>query len=247
MTELALDTPLSNEQHEYLEMVKTSADYLLAVINDILDFSKIEAGMMDLDPIDFNLRDHLDDSLNALAMRAHGKGLEIACHVPVEVPEGLVGDPGRLRQIVVNLMGNAIKFTAAGEVVMSVEKQSEARGEVCLHFKVSDTGIGIPAEKMERLFKAFSQADMSTTRKYGGTGLGLAISSQLVQMMRGEVWVDSVEDMGSTFHFTAWFGLSKELIPRRPPDGLAGIQGLPVLVVDDNATNCRRNSSPAGA
>lgn len=239
MTELALDTPLSNEQHEYLEMVKTSADYLLAVINDILDFSKIEAGMMDLDPIDFNLRDHLDDSLNALAMRAHGKGLEIACHVPAEVPDGLVGDPGRLRQIVVNLMGNAIKFTAEGEVVMSVEKQSEAHDEVCLHFKVSDTGIGIPEEKMERLFKAFSQVDMSTTRKYGGTGLGLAISSQLVQMMRGEVWVESVEDKGSTFHFTAWFGLSKELIPRRPPDGLAGIQGLPVLVVDDNATNCR--------
>ena len=239
MTELALDTQLTNEQHEYLEMVKTSADYLMAVINDILDFSKIEAGKMDLDPIDFNLRDHLDDTVNALALRAHSKGLELACHVLADVPDGLVGDPGRLRQIMVNLIGNAIKFTSEGEVVMHVEKQSQDNGDVLLHFSVSDTGIGISNDKMDRLFKAFSQVDMSTTRKYGGTGLGLAISSQLVQMMNGKVWVESQENKGSTFHFTARFGLAKELTPRRLPAGLTKVQGMSVLVVDDNATNGR--------
>ena len=239
MTELALDTELNSEQREYLEMVKTSADYLLAVINDILDFSKIEAGKLDLDPIEFNLRDHLDDTVNALAMRAHAKGLELACHVLADVPDGLVGDPGRLRQIIVNLIGNAIKFTSGGEVVMRVERHSEVNGGVILHFVVSDTGIGIPADKMDRLFKAFSQVDMSTTRKYGGTGLGLAISSQLVQMMNGRVWVESEPDQGSTFHFTVKFGLAKELAPRRKPAGLVKVQRMSVLVVDDNDTNCR--------
>ena len=239
MSELALDTELTNEQHEYLEMVKSSADYLMAVINDILDFSKIEAGKLDLDPIDFNLRDHLDDTVNALAMRAHSKGLELACHVLGDVPDGLVGDPGRLRQIIVNLIGNSIKFTSEGEVVMRVEQQSRENDEVCLHFAISDTGIGIPADKMDRLFKAFSQVDMSTTRKYGGTGLGLAISSQLVHMMNGRVWVESEDQKGSTFHFTARFGVSKESVPRRSPAGLTKVQGLSVLVVDDNATNCR--------
>ena len=239
MSELALDTELTNEQHEYLEMVKSSADYLMAVINDILDFSKIEAGKLDLDPIDFNLRDHLDDTVNALAMRAHSKGLELACHVLGDVPDGLVGDPGRLRQIIVNLIGNSIKFTSEGEVVMRVEQQSQENDEVCLHFAISDTGIGIPADKMDRLFKAFSQVDMSTTRKYGGTGLGLAISSQLVHMMNGRVWVESEDQKGSTFHFTARFGVSKESVPRRSPAGLTKVQGLSVLVVDDNATNCR--------
>ncbi len=239
MTELALDTELTTEQHEYLEMVKSSADYLLAVINDILDFSKIEAGKLDLDPLDFALRDNLDDTVNALAMRAHSKGLELACHVLADVPDGLIGDPGRLRQIIVNLIGNAIKFTAEGEVVMRVERESHENGDVCLHFKISDTGIGIPADKMDRLFKAFSQVDMSTTRKYGGTGLGLAISSQLIQMMNGKVWVESEENKGSTFHFTAHFGISTEVLTKRSPAGLAKVQGLSVLVVDDNATNCR--------
>ena len=239
MTELALGTELTHEQNEYLEMVKTSADYLLAVINDILDFSKIEAGKLDLDPIEFNLRDHLDDTVNALAVRAHSKGLELACHVMADVPDALVGDPGRLRQIIVNLIGNSIKFTATGEVVMHVEQQSREDGEVSLHFAVSDTGIGIPADKMSRLFKAFSQCDMSTSRKYGGTGLGLAISSQLVRMMNGRIWVDSEANKGSTFHFTARLGVSKESAPRRTPAGLANVQGLSALVVDDNATNCR--------
>lgn len=243
MTELALDTRLTHEQHEYLGMVKSSADCLLAVINDILDSSKIEAGKLDLDPIDFNLRDHLDDTANALAIRAHSKGLELACRVAENVPDGLVGDPGRLRQIIANLIGNAIKFTSDGEVVINVErdsaKEEEADGNIWLHFKVSDTGIGIPANKTDRLFKAFSQVDMSTTRKYGGTGLGLAISAQLVHMMRGEVWVESEEGKGSTFHFTARFGVSKKMVPRRALEGLAKLRGMSVLVVDDNATNCR--------
>jgi signal transduction histidine kinase len=239
MTELVLDTPLSHDQRESLEMVKTSADYLLAVINDILDFSKIEAGKLDLDPLDFTLRDHLDETVNALGLRAHSKGLELACHVMADVPDGLVGDPGRLRQIIVNLLGNAIKFTTVGEVVMRVDKQAETADHVTLHFAITDTGIGIPADKMDRLFRAFSQVDMSTTRKYGGTGLGLAISAQLVHMMDGRIWVESEPGRGSTFHFTARFGLSREAIPRRPPAGLAQLKGLPVLVVDDHATNCR--------
>lgn len=239
MTELALDTSLTDEQHEYLEMVKSSADYLLAVINDILDFSKIEAGKLDLDPIDFNLHDNLDETVNALAMRAHNKGLELACHVLADVPDGLVGDPGRLRQVIVNLIGNAIKFTSEGEVVMRVETESLNNGEVCLHFAISDSGIGIPRDKMDRLFKAFSQVDMSTTRKFGGTGLGLAISAKLVRMMNGHIWVESELSKGSTFHFTARFGLSKELVPRRTPLGLTKVRGMSVLIVDDNATNCR--------
>ncbi len=239
MTELALDTDLSLEQREYLELVKSSADYLLAVINDILDFSKIEAGKLDLEPIDFNLRDHLDETMNALATRAHGKGLELACHVLPDVPEAVIGDPGRLRQIIVNLIGNAIKFTAAGEVVMHVEKQSQDEDEVCLHFSVMDTGIGIPADQMGLLFKAFSQVDMSATRKYGGTGLGLAISSQLVKMMDGQIWVESEANRGSTFHFTVCLGLSKEEMPTQVSGGLESVRGLAVLVVDDNATNRR--------
>src|SRR5262249_27742001 len=200
MTELALDTELTGEQREYLEMVKSSADYLLAVINDILDFSKIEAGKLDLDPIDFNLRDHLDDTVTTLALRAHTKGLELACHVLGDVPDALVGDPGRLRQILVNLVGNAIKFTEHGEGVIRVRKEPDPEpGAVVLHFSVQDTGIGIPREKLGLLFQAFSQVDSSNTRKYGGTGLGLAISAQLVKLMGGHVWVESEPGVGSTF------------------------------------------------
>lgn len=239
MTELALDTKLSTEQREFLEMVKSSADYLLAVINDILDFSKIEAGKLDLDPIDFNLREHLDDTVTALALRAHTKGLELACHVLSDVPEALIGDPGRLRQIIVNLIGNAVKFTGEGEVVVHVEKEDQTDNEVCIHFRVKDTGIGIPAEKLGLLFQAFSQVDPSTTRKYGGTGLGLAISSQLVKMMGGRIWVESTEGEGSTFHFTARFAVSDSPPPRQVPRELSEIAGLRVLVVDDNATNRR--------
>jgi PAS domain S-box-containing protein len=251
MTELALDTDLTTEQREYLDMVKSSADYLLAVINDILDFSKIEAGKLDLDPIDFNLRDHLDDTVTTLALRAHTKGLELACDVLGDVPDALVGDPGRLRQILVNLIGNAIKFTSVGEVVVQVTGQKGQEGQkdlgpsgpfasfVVLHFAITDTGIGIPREKLGLLFQAFSQVDTSTTRKYGGTGLGLAISSQLVKLMGGRVWVESEPGRGSTFHFTAHFGLSEAPALRQAPVELTRARGLPVLVVDDNATNRR--------
>ena len=172
----------SPEQREYLGMVKTSADHLLTVINDILDFSKIEAGKLDLERIDFNLSNNLDDTLATLALRAHKKGLELIDDVRVDVPDNLLGDPGRLRQIIVNLVGNAIKFTErGGEIVVRVQRESQTDAEVCLHFAVADTGIGIPDEKKHRLFQAFSQVDASTTRKYGGTGLGLAAIRNTIQ------------------------------------------------------------------
>ena len=239
MTELALDTPLTAEQREYLGMVKSSADYLLTILNDILDFSKIEAGKFDLEQVDFRLHDHLDETMATLALRAHKKGLELACHVPPELPDALVGDPGRLRQVIVNLVGNAIKFTERGEVVVRVSLQDQTDADVLLHFAVADTGIGIPAAKLGLLFQAFSQVDGSTTRKYGGTGLGLAISARLVGMMGGRVWAESEEGKGSTFHFTARFGLSKSPAARAARRGPEELRGLRVLVVDDNATNRR--------
>ncbi len=183
MTDLALGTQLNEEQREYLGMVKSSADSLLLLLNDILDFSKIEAGKLDFETIDFRLRDTLDNAIKTLALHAQQKGLELACHVLPGVPDGLQGDPTRLRQIVVNLVGNALKFTSQGEVVIQVEVQDESEDEVVLHFAVRDTGIGIPLEKQQLIFDAFTQTDSSTTRKYGGTGLGLAISSRLVNTM----------------------------------------------------------------
>jgi two-component system, sensor histidine kinase and response regulator len=238
MTDLALDTELSPEQREYLNTVKLSADTLLALINDILDFSKIEAGKLDLDPIDFSLRDNLGDTLKTLAMRAHQKGLELAAHVLPDVPDELIGDPIRLRQIVVNLIGNAIKFTDKGEVIVRVELESSESDDIHLHFAVSDTGIGIPANKQSVIFEAFSQADGSTTRKYGGTGLGLAIATQLVQMMGGKIRVESEVGKGSTFHFTVVMRPSKEL-KSKTRARRTDLEGLRVLVVDDNATNRR--------
>jgi PAS domain S-box-containing protein len=235
MTELALDTRLTGEQREYLTTVRSSAEALLTLINDILDFSKIEAGKLDLDHVPFSLRDTLEDTMRTLAVRAHKQGLELACHIPPEVPDSLIGDPGRLRQIVVNLAGNAIKFTEQGEVVLDVEIQAKG-DEVVLHFSVRDTGIGIPPEKQRLIFEAFTQADSSMTRKFEGTGLGLAISSQLVRMMDGEIWVESVVGKGSTFHFTARFGLHPDDVRKLAPPQVS-VQGLPVLVVDDNATN----------
>lgn len=239
MTELTLDTELTAEQREYLGMAKTSADHLLVVINDILDFSKIEAGKLDLEHIPFDLRNNLDDTAATLALRAHKQGLELACHVLPDVPDQLIGDPGRLWQILVNLIGNAIKFTEQGEVVLRVERQWQVEDVVCLHFAVSDTGIGIPPDKQAELFNAFSQVDSSTTRRYGGTGLGLAISSQLVAMMGGRIWVESEVGVGSTFHFEARFGLSKSEGEPVQVVELSALQDLPVLVVDDNATNRR--------
>jgi PAS domain S-box-containing protein len=185
MTELALDTDLTPLQQEYLSMLRASADALLGVINDILDFSKIEARKLQIETVPFDLRDHLGDTLKGLALRAQEKGLELACRIAPEVPEAVVGDPGRLRQIIINLAGNALKFTEQGEVVVDVSVMSHTEEDVCLHFAVRDTGIGIPLDKQQAIFEAFAQADTSMARKYGGTGLGLTISSQLVQMMGG--------------------------------------------------------------
>src|ERR1017187_2406183 len=238
MTDLALDTELIPEQREYLTTVKLSADTLLQLINDILDFSKIEAGKLELDPIDFNLRDNLGDTLKTLAIRAHQKGIELAAHILPDVPDELVGDPIRLRQIIVNLIGNAIKFTETGEIVVRAEMEGREGDDIRLHFAVSDTGIGIPADKQGVIFEAFSQADGSTTRKYGGTGLGLAISSQLVKIMGGKIWVESEVGKGSTFHFTTYMRPTKNPTARKTASR-ADFKGLRGLVVDDNATNRR--------
>src|SRR6202521_1724285 len=202
MTDLALDTALNSEQREYMDTVKFSADSLLTLINDILDFSKIEAGRVDLEAVDFDLRDNVETTLKTLAVRAHQKGLDLHCEVDHGVPETVSGDSSRLRQIVLNLVGNAIKFTEKGEVKVSVQTESEGPEGPNLHFTVSDTGIGIPPEKHSHIFKAFSQADSSTTRKYGGPGLGLTTSTRLVDMMGGKMWVESDMGKGSRFHFT---------------------------------------------
>jgi PAS domain S-box-containing protein len=238
MSELALDTDLTPEQREYLQIVLSSAEALLMLINDILDFSKIEAGKLELDQIGFELRDTLADATHTLALRAHKKGLELACHVLPDVPDHLVGDPGRLRQVVVNLIGNAVKFTERGEVVLRVELEARTNDAAVLHVSVSDTGIGIADDVQEKVFGAFDQADTSTSRRFGGTGLGLAISRQLVALMGGRIWLESQLGIGTTFHFTARFDVQD---PATIPvaAGLDELEGLPVLVVDDNATNLR--------
>jgi signal transduction histidine kinase/FixJ family two-component response regulator len=260
MTELALDTALSAEQREYLRMVKSSADGLLTVINDILDFSKIEAGKLRMEHVGFALRDCLGDLMKTMAVRAHGKGVRLVCHIADTVPDAVAGDPGRLRQILVNLVGNAIKFTERGKVVVEVEMANrESRSnrggaglseihhpqsEIPLHFSVRDTGIGIPPERQAAIFDAFEQGHSSTARCYGGTGLGLAIASRLVRLMGGRLWVDSAVGRGSTFHFTA-------RLQRSPADGAAAPppppahtsppsairHALRVLVAEDNLVN----------
>jgi PAS domain S-box-containing protein len=237
MTELAMGTDLTTEQREYLGMVKTSADSLLTLINDILDFSKIEAGKVDLDLVDFSFHQSLGETLRVLALRAQQKGLELAWRVGPGVPERVKGDMGRLRQVLVNLIGNAVKFTERGEVVVDVQKEAEDASGVLLHFRVRDTGIGIPKDKLEMIFDAFTQADSSTTRQYGGTGLGLAITSRLVTVMGGRVWVDSEPGQGSTFHFTSRFGFADSQDRASEFSESENLQGLPVLVVDDNETN----------
>ncbi len=237
MTELALNTDLTEEQREYLVAVKSSAESLLSLINDILDFSKIEAGKLEIVPINFALRYCMDTTLKSLAITAQNKGLELACHIPEDVPDGLFGDPGRLRQILINLVGNAIKFTSIGEVVVRVAVAEKTEDEILLKFSVSDTGIGIPPEKQKTVFEAFEQVDSSTTRFYGGTGLGLAIASRLVELMHGRIWVESTVGKGSTFHFTARFGIQKEKRPLSIPPVAPDLKGLRALVVDDNATN----------
>jgi two-component system sensor histidine kinase/response regulator len=237
MTELVLDTELTFEQRDYLNTVKMSADSLLTVINDILDFSKIEAGRFELDPIAFNLHDNLEETMKTLAYRAHEKGLELICDIKPPVPEYVLGDATRLRQIVVNLVGNGIKFTHRGEVELQVGFDSQEGDRLKLHFVVRDTGIGIAPEKQNLIFEAFSQADGSTTRRFGGTGLGLTISARLAEAMGGAIWVESEPGKGTAFHFTIDFGVAGD-VAQHETDEVA-LNGIPVLVVDDNFTNRR--------
>jgi signal transduction histidine kinase/CheY-like chemotaxis protein len=241
MTELVLDTALADDQRQCLRTVKSAADNLLGILNDLLDFAKIEAGRLDLDLGDFSLRSAVGNTLRALAERAHRKGLELVCNVQPDVPDALVGDAGRLRQVLLNVVGNAIKFTEQGEVVVQVDGEAAAelagQQEVVLRFSVRDTGIGIPPDQQERIFRAFEQEDTSTTRKYGGTGLGLTIASRLVALMGGQIRVTSAPGQGSTFAFTAHFGFQPH--PGEPTAALPPtlLRNLPVLVIDDNATN----------
>ena len=238
ITDLLLETKLAPGQREDLNMVKSSAESLLLVINDVLDFSKIEAGKLQFERIDFDLPKTLGETMKSMSFRAHEKGLELIGDIEDEVPAWVVGDAGRLRQVLVNLIGNAMKFTEHGEVVVGVHAESESESEVGLHFTVRDTGIGIPPEKRRMIFEAFTQADSSTTRQYGGSGLGLAICARLVHMMGGKIWVDSgAEGRGSIFHFTARLGLPKDRLTRPAVEPIAAFQDLPVLVVDDNATS----------
>jgi two-component system sensor histidine kinase/response regulator len=239
MTELALDTELSADQWEYLSAANLSANALLALVNDVLDFSKIEAQKLELDLIEFNSRYALADIVKVLEQRVRRKGLRLAGHLQPGVPEELVGDPGRLRQVLFNLVDNAIKFTDQGEVVIRVEIESTTGDDVCLHFTVTDTGIGIPREKQQLIFDAFAQVDSSTTRKYGGTGLGLSISARLVGLMGGRIWVESEVGRGSAFHFTAHFRLVKTAARRPGSKESVSPKDQPVLVVDDNPKNRR--------
>jgi signal transduction histidine kinase/CheY-like chemotaxis protein len=240
MSELCLDTELNREQREYLETVKLSADGLLTVINDILDFSKIEAGKLELDPIDFDLRETLDSAIKTLALRAHQKGLELLCDVDPSIPDVIRGDPNRLRQIILNLAGNAIKFTSVGEVAVRVQVMSSTAEQYELEVTVADTGIGIPKERQDSIFQPFTQVDASTTRRFGGTGLGLTISRRLASMMGGRIWLDSEPGKGSQFHFTGFFGVTEQ-----PQSALQVSYAPPmlhetrVLIVDDNSTNRR--------
>ena len=213
MTELTLETELTRVQREYLDMVQSSAHSLLGLINDILDFSKIEAGHLKLEAIDFSLRDCVRKTLETLGVRARAKGLELAVRIDPQIPETLVGDAARLRQIITNLVDNAIKFTARGEIAVEIKSESRDAAEVSLHFSVRDTGTGIPKDKQELIFEAFVQADGSTTRHYGGTGLGLGICLKLVEQMHGKIWVESTPGEGSVFHFTALFPISRQPHP----------------------------------
>jgi PAS domain S-box-containing protein len=248
MTELALDTALTAEQRDYLQMVKSSADALLKVINDILDFSKVEAGKLELDAQPFPLRDTLADIRKTLALGAHAKGVALRCEIAPDLPETLVGDAVRLRQVLVNLIGNALKFTACGEVVVRASADSASADWIVLHLRVTDTGIGIPPEKLQAIFEPFEQADGSTTRRYGGTGLGLSISARLARLMGGDVWAESAVGKGSTFHFTARMGVMRDHAARTrrpstttsdPVHGANETGQLRILVAEDNVVNQR--------
>jgi len=245
MTELVLDTEITSDQRENLKMVQLSAEALLSVISDILDFSSFEAGTLEIESIPFGLRESLVETMKGFSMRAQQKGLELNCEVHPDVPDAVMGDPGRIRQVLVHLIGNAIKFTEKGNVFVSVAKESDGARETCLHFKVKDTGVGIPIEKQRKIFEPFSQADGSFARTYGGAGLGLTLCSRLVPMMGGAMWVESQPGPGSTFHFTARLALqdatSIEMTPLRGSTPLQPeqLRDLDALIVDDNLTNRR--------
>ncbi len=239
MTDLLLETQLSETQREYLNMVQDSGESLLALINDILDFSKIDAGKLELEYAAFDIRESLGDTMKSLGLRAYAKGIELAVNVDNQIPKLLIGDAGRIRQIVVNLVGNAIKFTEKGEVVLEILCESQDEENATLHFSVSDTGIGISPAKCKTVFEEFEQADASTTRRFGGSGLGLAISSRLVGLMGGRIWVDSQEGIGSKFQFSVTLGIDETQRETQRNEQLVVISGLRVLVVDDNATNRR--------
>ncbi|HUG89719.1 MAG TPA: response regulator [Planctomycetaceae bacterium] len=242
MTDLALDEDLSAEVRDYLETARGSAEVLLELLNEVLDFSKLESGEFELDAELFSLSELLEATLKALALKAYEKGLELACDLAPGIPDRLIGDPLRLRQIVTNLAGNAIKFTHQGEILISVEPMALLEEEIRLKFSVRDSGIGIPKEDQQRVFQPFTQVDSSITRNYSGTGLGLAISTQLINRMGGRIWLDSEVGQGSTFHFTAQFGLTADA-PQSDAalaaEHVEDLRGLPVLVVDDNETSRR--------
>ncbi|WP_442511984.1 response regulator [Novipirellula sp. SH528] len=239
MAELLLDTNLSSVQREYTQAVLESGEALLGLLNDILDFSKIEAGKVELDPAPFDLRDYIGTMMKSLAARAHHKGLELAYHFDPNIPEIVVGDFGRLRQVLINLVGNAIKFTEQGEVVVDVVVEDQSNQRVALKFSVTDTGIGVPQDKLDTIFAEFEQADKSTTRKFGGTGLGLAIASRFVELMGGHLTVSSEFGSGTTFSFIIALPIGAKVASEKKHSDPESIRGLRVLVVDDNATNRR--------
>ncbi|MBI4600565.1 MAG: HAMP domain-containing protein, partial [Planctomycetes bacterium] len=239
MTAFTLETELTQEQRSNLDMVKTSAESLLTIINDILDFSKIEAGKLEIVPVELDLRDCIAEAMKTLAFKAHENGIELAYRVAPDVPDVLRGDPDRLRQVFVNLAGNAVKFTSAGEVVLEAVLESLEGDLAVLRFSVRDTGIGIPREKLATIFEPFAQADSSTTRKYGGTGLGLTITSRLASLMEGRVWVESEVGKGSVFSFTARLGVPRSEPGPKGPPGLEKLAGAPCLVADENGSSRR--------
>jgi two-component system sensor histidine kinase/response regulator len=239
MTELTLDMELSADAREHLEIVKTSAESLMNIIDDVLDFSRIEARKLDLECIAFNLKSSMEIAVKSLTGRAQRKNLELVYHLHPDIPAAVIGDPGRLRQILLNLVGNAIKFTERGKVLVEVEKSSETDGHIVLHFSVSDTGIGIPPEKRQAIFEAFVQADVSSTRRFGGTGLGLAITSELIHLMGGKIWLESEPGVGSTFHFSVSLRSVDQPTDLPSLAHSAVLENMPVLAVDDNETNLR--------